>query len=197
MALGQGVRRGHALWNQAGQAMLAAWSLPPHASYRRDELLALYRHLAEQVETLDDRVQRQASARGRASLLMTHPGVGPVTALATDVFLGDPSRFADGKALASYVGMIPSEYSSGGRQRLGGLSKQGNPLLRFLWCEAALHAVGRDPALTRFYRRKVIQKGIGKARVAAARKLKIRLWIMLRDQSEYAEFCRRGPERQS
>ena len=113
---------------------------------------------------------------------MTHPGVGPVTALATDVFLGDPSRFADGKALASYVGMIPSEYSSGGRQRLGGLSKQGNPLLRFLWCEAALHAVRRDPVLTRFYRRKVIQKGVGKARVAAARKLGIRLWIMLRDQ---------------
>ena len=50
---------------------------------------------------------------------MTHPGVGHVTALATEVFLGDPSRFTDGKALASYVGMIPSEYSSGRRQRLG------------------------------------------------------------------------------
>ncbi len=64
---------------------------------------------------------------------MTRPGVGPVTALATEVFLGDPARFTDGKTLASYVGIIPSEYSSGGRQRLGGLSKQGNALLRFLW----------------------------------------------------------------
>ena len=78
---------------------------------------------------------------------MTHPGVGPVTALATEVFLGDPSRFADAKAVASYVGMIPSEYSSGDRQRLGKLTKQGNPLLRFLWCEAAIHAVRRDAAL--------------------------------------------------
>jgi hypothetical protein len=69
---------------------------------------------------------------------MTHPGVGPVTALATDVFLGDPARFANSKALASYVGMIPSEYFSGRRQRLGELSKQGNPLLRFLWCEAGM-----------------------------------------------------------
>jgi transposase len=102
---------------------------------------------------------------------MTHPGVGPVTALATEAFLGDPARFADGKALASYVGMIPSEYSSGGRQRLGGLSKQGNPLLRFLWCEAEMHAVRKDPELKRFYRRKLIQKGLGKARVAVARKL--------------------------
>lgn len=57
--------------------------------------------------------------------------VGAVTALATEVFLGDPARFAEGEALASYVGMIPSEYSSGGRQWLGGLSKQGNALLRF------------------------------------------------------------------
>ena len=127
----------------------------------------------------------------------THPGVGHVTALATEVFLGDPTRFADGKALASYVGMIPSEYSSGPRQRLGGLSKQGNPLLRFLWGEAAMHAVRRDPELQRFYRRKLQQKGLGKARVAAARKLGIRLWIMLRDRIDYAEFCRRSPRRQS
>jgi len=89
---------------------------------------------------------------------MTHPGVGHVTALATEVFLGDPSRFVDGKALASYVGMIPREYSSGNRQRLGGLSKQGNPLLRFLCCEAALHAVRRDPTVARFYRRKLQQR---------------------------------------
>ena len=60
------------------------------------------------------------------------------------VFLGDPGRCADGKAVASYVGMIPREYSRGARQRLGGLSKQGNRLLRFLWCEAALYAVRRD-----------------------------------------------------
>ena len=93
--------------------------------------------------------------------------------------------------------MIPSEYSSGKRQRLGALSKQGNPFLRFLWCEAAAHAVRRDPDLQRFYRRKVAQKGFAKANVAAARKLGIRLWIMLRDQINYDEFCRRSPRRQS
>jgi transposase len=102
-----------------------------------------------------------------------------------------------GKALASYVGMIPREYSSGKRQRLGALSKQGNPFLRFLWCEAAAHAVRRDPDLQRFYRRKVVQQGFAKARVAAARKLGIRLWIMLREQIDYAAFCRRGLARPS
>ena len=192
IALGHGIRRGPTLWSRDGQAVLSSVPLPPHAAHRRNELQALYQHLDEQVEQLDDRVKYAAAQRPRAMLLMTHPGVGPVTALATDVFLGDPSRFADGKALASYVGMIPSEYSSGARQRLGALSKQGNPLLRFLWCEAALHAVRRDPELQRFYRRQLCQKGVGKARVAAARKLGIRLWIMMRDQIEYQEFCHRG-----
>jgi len=120
-----------------------------------------------------------------------------VTALATEVFLGDPGRFVDGKVLSSYVGLIPGERSSGRRQRLGKITKQGSPLLRFLWCEAGTHAVRRDPELKRFYRRKLVQKGLGKARVAVARKLGIRLWIMLRDKIDYEEFCRRGQKQQS
>ena len=59
-----------------------------------------------------------------------------------------------------------------------------------------MHAAAKDPELKRFYRRKLIQKGMGKARIAAARKLGIRLWIMMRDQIDYKEFCRRGKQRQ-
>jgi transposase len=127
IALGQGLRRGPTLWSQDGQAVLASLPLPAHAAHRRNELQALYRHLDAQVDRLDAQVKQVAGQRPQATLLMTHPGVGHVTALATEVFLGDPSRFRDGKALASYVGMIPSEYSSGARQRLGGLSKTRQP----------------------------------------------------------------------
>ena len=112
------------------------------------------------------------------------------------MFLGDPNRFATDNQIASYIGMIPSEHSSGKRQQLGKLSKQGNSLLRYLWTEATMHAVRKDPELKRFYWRKLIQKGMGKARIAAARKLGIRLWIMMRDQIDYEEFCRRGKLRQ-
>jgi transposase len=196
IALANGLRRGPSLWSRAGQDTIASLPLSPHTAYRRSELQAMYGKFEEEIEKLNQRVQEQACGRSGARLLMTHPGVGPITALATDVFLGDPRRFADGKALASYVGIIPSEHSSGGRQRFGGLSKQGNPLLRFLWCEAAAHAVRRDPELQRFYRRKLTQKGLGKAKVAVARKLGIRLWIMLRDQIDYNEFCRRGQRQQ-
>ena len=154
---------------------IASLPLATHTAHRRSELQAMYARFEAEIEQLTQQVLEQAGQRPAAGLLMTHPGVGPITALATDVFLGDPKRFRDGKALASYIGIIPREHSSGGRQKLGGLSKQGNPLLRFLWCEAAAHAVRRDPELQRFYRRKLVQKGLGKARVAAARKLGIRL----------------------
>ena len=127
---------------------------------------------------------------------MTHPGVGPVTALATEVFLGDPSRFTDATALASYVGMIPSEYSSGSKQRLGALSKQGNAFLRFLWCEATHHAVARDLVLRRSLGGSCSRKVSPRREWQRREKLGIRLWIMLRDQIDYTEFCRRGSARQ-
>ena len=197
IALANGLRRGPSLWSYDGQAKIAFLPLLPHASYRRSMLQEMYRKMEEEIESLTQRVAEQAVQRCGARLLMTHPGVGPVTALATEVFLGDPRRFIDGKALASYVGLIPREYSSGARQRLGGVTKQGSPLLRFLWGEAGAHAARRDPELKRFYRRKLVHKGLGKARVAVARKLGIRLWIMLRDEIDYQEFCRRGQKKQS
>jgi transposase len=196
IALSHGLRRGPSLWSQAGQHAIASLPLAPLAAHRRNALQALYCTLTTQIDELNDRVLDRALPRPGAKLLLTHPGVGSVTALATDVFLGESARFDDGKAVASYVGMIPREYSSGSRQRLGGLSKQGNPLLRFLWCEAGIHAARLDPELKRFYLRKLQQKGLGKARVAVARKLGIRRWIMLRDQIDYLEFCRRRQPRQ-
>ena len=171
--------------------------LMPHTAYRRSALQTMYQKIESQIKELTQQVAEQAESRSAARRLMTHPGVGPVTALATEVFLGDPRRFPDGKALASYVGIIPREYSSGGQQRLGGVTKQGSPLLRFLWGEAGAHAVRRDPESKRFYRRKLVQKGLGKARVAVAHKLGIRLWIMLRDEIDYQEFCRRGQRQAS
>ena len=196
IALNHALRLGRGLWTAAGQKALQGLPLPGYTGQRRDELLRLYVPLQQRIQELDGQVEKQVQQRPQALRLLTHPGVGPVTALATEVFLGDPSRFANGKNVASYIGMIPCEHTSGKRQRLGKLTKEGNTLLRYLWTEATIHAVRKDPELKRFYRRKLIQKGMGKARIAAARKLGIRLWIMLRDQIDYQEFCRRGQQRQ-
>ena len=104
IALANGLRRGPSLWSYDGQAKIAFLALLPHASYRRSMLQEMYRKMKEEIENLTQQVAEQAGQRCGARLLMTHPGVGPVTALATEVFLGDARRFVDGKALASYVG---------------------------------------------------------------------------------------------
>jgi transposase len=107
MALAHGLRRGSSLWTQAGQHAIASLPLSPHAAYRRNELQSMYVQFETEIEKLNQRVEQQARERSGTRLLMTHPGVGPITALATEVFLGDPARFANSKELASYVGMIP------------------------------------------------------------------------------------------
>lgn len=124
IAVSHGLRRGPSLWSQTGQHTISSLPLAPHAAHRRNELQALYGTLSTKIDELDERVKDQALQRSGAELLLTHPGVGPVTAFATDVFLGDPTRFDDSKALTSYIGIIPSEYSSGGRQRFGGFRRQ-------------------------------------------------------------------------
>jgi transposase len=126
----------------------------------------------------------------KARLLMTQPGVGPITSLAFTLTMGDVGRFQRGKQVASYLGLIPREYSSGGKQRLGSISKQGNRFLRMLLVEAAQVAVRRDPELRKEYLRRCQRKAKGVAKVAAARKLAVRLYWMLRTHTAYPEIVR-------
>jgi transposase len=113
-----------------------------------------------------------------------------VTALALVLTLGPAQRFASGRQVGSYFGLIPREHSSGGRQRLGSISKQGSSFLRFLLVEAGQSAVRRDAELGRFYRRLAVRKHRALATVAVARKLATRLYLMLREDWTYAQLCR-------
>jgi len=94
-------------------------------------------------------VGAEAKQRPEVRLLMTHPGVGPVVGLAYVLTLGPHTRFQRGKKVASYLGLIPGEYSSGDRQRFGAISKQGNTLMRTLLVEAAQTAARFDEELRR------------------------------------------------
>jgi transposase len=192
MALSYGLRRRGRLWSEAGREELQKLPLREGMARRRADLLNLLAQLSVWIKELDQRIEQEVARREDAQRLMTHPGVGPLTALGTVLVLGPVERFPDAKHLTSYLGLIPQEVSSGGRQRFGHLTKQGNRLLRFLLVEAAQIASRYDPALRRVYRRLAFRKGAASAKVAVARKLAIRLYIMLRDGIDYAEFCRRG-----
>ena len=193
IALNYGLARRSRLWSEAGQQALQKLPLRAGMARRREDLRRLLAQLDLWVKGLDQRLEQEAEERAAARRLMTHPGVGPLTALGTVLVLGPVERFPDARHVTSYVGLIPQEESSGGRQRFGHLTKQGNRLLRFLLVEAAQSASRLDPALRRVYRRLAFRKGAALAKVAVARKLLVRLYIMLRDQIDYTEFCRRGP----
>ena len=146
--------------------------------------------LNAQIELLDQAVVEAAEKNEKARLLMTQPGVGPITSLAFVLTMGDVRRFQRGKQVASYLGLIPREYSSGGHQRLGSISKQGNRFMRMLLVEAAQNAVRCDPQMRNEYLHRCHRKAKGVAKVAAARKLAIRLYWMLRTNTAYPEVVR-------
>ena len=188
MALSHGVQKKQKLWSKTGRTELEQLPLLPYAAERRKKLLAALDGLEVEIRQLDQRVGEEARQRPEAVRLMTHPGVGPVTSLAMVLTLGPAERFESAKQVGSYFGLIPREESSGGKQRLGKISKQGNSFLRFLLVEAGQTAARLDPQLKRFYRRLAARKNRSVAKVAVARKLATRLYLMLREDWTYAQL---------
>jgi len=188
LAMNRGMRKKHGLWTEAGQREFLAMPLSGWADYRRADLLKLLASLEEQIRPLDAAVEKAAWAHDQVRLLMTHPGVGEITALAYVLTIGEVSRFGRGKQVASYLGLIPSEHSSSGKQRLGAISKQGNSFLRMLLVEAAQTAVRLEEGMKKKYQHRCHNQPKAVAKVAAARKLAVRLYWMLRTNTAYPEI---------
>jgi transposase len=180
------------LLTQQGIAQLQALQLSPVLSTQRDEWLELVALMNERIATVEQALQQDAQNDADVALLQTHPGIGLLTALALRYTLLPVSRFSTTRKVTAYVGLDCVEEQSSERRRLGSISKQGSRLLRFLLNEAGQTAARRDPELQQFYKRLRQRRDKPKAKVAVARKLLVRSFIMLRDQIDYAEFVRRG-----
>jgi transposase len=191
LALSQGLCRKKKLFTKNGRSELRALALHPWAGRRREELLKLLAQLEPPIAELDRAVLQEAQGRDDTVLLMTHPGIGPVTSLAFVLTIGPIARFKCSKKIASYLGLNPSEESSGGRRRLGAISKQGNTMMRWLLIETVHHAVRQDPELRQDYQRLKFRRGHAVAKVAIARKLAVRMYWMLRSGAGYAQLVRR------
>src|SRR5215475_961015 len=180
------------LWSDAGRVALEKLPLAFWASRRRQELLELLDRMNPAIDELTAAVEKEAGKRPEVLRLMTHPGVGPLTALAYVLIIGTPMRFQRGKQIGTYVGMIPCEDSSARKQRLGHISKQGNSLLRFLLVEAAQAAARIHPDWRRRYMHLAMRRHKSIAKVAMGRRMAIQLYWMWRNGCEYAQSGKCG-----
>jgi transposase len=192
VALNEGLQRKKALWRPAGRKELESLALAPWASRRRQDLLELLDQLTPQIQNLTQALEAEVEKRAVTRRLMTHPGVGPLTALAFELVIGTPERFHCGKQIASYVGLVPEENSSGDRRRLGHISKQGNALLRFLLVEAAQVTVRTQSQWRSKFFHLAMRRGRKIAKVAMARKLAVHLYWMWRQGRDYGQLQKLG-----
>jgi transposase len=192
VALNEGLRRKKALWRAVGRQELESIALACWASRRRQDLLDLLDQLTPKIQELTQALEAEVEKRPVTRRLMTHPGVGPLTALAYELVIGTPDRFHCGKQIASYVGLVPEEKSSGDRRRLGHISKQGNVLLRFLLVEAAQVTVRSQAKWRSRFFHLALRRGRKIAKVAMARKLAVHLYWMWRQGLDYGQLHKLG-----
>ena len=180
LAMGQGLCRKQKLFSESGRKQLEALELGAWASRRREELLTLLDDLNPKIAELDKAVEAEAARRPEVVRLRAQKGVGPVVGLAFVLTLGTVERFRRSRQVVSYLGLNPLENSSGGHQRFGHITKQGNTMMRWLLVEAGQTAARLDAELGRVYKRLKLRRGANVAKVAIARRLAVKMYWILR-----------------
>ena len=192
VALNEGLRCKKRLWREPGRQQLESFRLAPWASRRRRDLLELLDRLNPTIAELSQAIEQEVEKCPEAQRLRTHPGVGALTALAFVLIIGEADRFQCGKQVASYLGLVPLEDSSGNRRRLGHITKQGSSMMRFLLVEAAQVTVRSVPEWRSKYLHLMMRRGRKTAKVAMARKLAVRLYWMMRQGWDYPQWSKFG-----
>lgn len=151
-------------------------------------LLDVFEKILGEIEKLDQEVRRQAHQDKQVQRLMTIPGVGPITALAYKAEIFDASRFHKSKAVGAYLGLTPTQYSSGEIQKQGRVSKCGSGQLRTLLVEAAIVLLTRSQKWSKLKAwglKLMRKKGLKKAALAVARKLAVIMHQMMIQETEF------------
>jgi transposase len=192
VALNEGLHGKKRLWREHGREQLESFPFAPWASRRRRDLLELLDRLNPTITDLTKTIEQEVEKCPEAERLRTHPGVGSLTALAFVLIIGRAERFQCGKQIASYLGLVPLEESSGNRRRLGHITKQGNALLRFLLVEAAQVSARSIPEWRNKYFHLAMRRGRKIAKVAMARRLAVQIFWMWRKGWDYAQVRKFG-----
>jgi transposase len=192
VALNEGLRCKKKLWREHGRQQLESFRLAPWATRRRRDLLELLDRLTPTIAELSQAIEQEVEKCPAARRLRTHPGVGSLTALAFVLIIGQADRFQCGKQVASYLGLVPLEESSGNRRRLGHITKQGSSMMRFLLVEAAQVTVRSVPEWRSKYLHLMMRRGRKTAKVAMARRLAVHLFWMMRKEWDYPQWIKFG-----
>jgi len=176
------------LFGVNGLRYLKEIALPDYHRHQVETYLLLYEKLREQIEPLTERVRTLAKDNYTAQLLMTIPGIGPITAMYILAEVEDISRFPSYRNLASYAGLVPSLDASAGKEKRGRITKQGSVYLRTALVEAAQAAARMQNCRLRvFFRRRIVKAGYQKAIVATAHKILQIAFYVLKNQTPYRE----------
>jgi len=163
------------------KSLLWLATLPVRACYRTslDGYLAVAGTLSFEITKIDEDIHEMAKASDDARLLMTMPGISFYSALLILSEIGDINRFPSSGHLASYAGLVPSVYSSGGKTRMGRITKTGSKYLRWVLVENSHHAIRGTRRFEDLYGRVVVRSGKNAAKTAVARKMLVSIFNML------------------
>jgi transposase len=177
-----GVRSEHAdLFGKAGRELLACLELPEGSPRRLDSLLALSCDFDRELAATTEEIDQRAKADERVQVLCQIRGVGRYTAMLIIAEVGDVSRFPTPRHLCAWAGLAPSVRSSDGKARLGHISRQGSPALRWALTEAAQHIPTGGGPLRAMFERIAKRRGRKIAKVAIARQILTLCYYGLRD----------------
>ena len=163
--------------------------LTPASRVLFQELYDQFRQANEAINRIEKGLKRQANSDEAAQRLMKMRGVAEKISTATIAHAGNGYGYKNGRHFSANLGLVPKEHSSGGKQKLGGITKRGNQYLRRLLIQGAWSVVRNadknDDRMSRWARQLVERRGKHKAVVAVANKMARIMWSMLYHQTEY------------
>ena len=156
--------------------------IPATARFCLDALARQYAALAEEIGAIEKQIHAWHRSCEESRRLEDIPGVGPIVATALVAEVGDWKAFSSGRNLAAWIGLVPKPHSTGGRERLGGISKQGNRYLRWLLVAGAMAVIrhARQHGTKRLWLTRLMERRPVKvAAVALANKIARMAWAMM------------------
>lgn len=173
------------------RAWLKALSLPEVDRLEMDILLQQWEALDSHMQRVSDSIEQQQRRSEPAKIVASMPGMSSYSSLAVSCRIGNPHDFARGASLANFLGITPGCNSSGEKQRLGAITKQGSSMVRFILGQVTLHVLRKDPWMKKWHAQIKRRRGSKIARVAVMRRLATILCGMLKHRMPYVPG---GPE---